>query len=117
MLAYSYDGSNWVSKTLTETFSVSAIAFGSNTFAAGGFQNRILESGPVVALGLRNRPMSELIISGPPGSYRIEASSILDSSAMWSTQANLNVVSEPYYWPITTANPPTRFYRAAFTSE
>ncbi len=89
------------------------VAFGNGSFVAVGDPGRILQSDPVLQLGISFDRLPTLAISGPRGAYQIEAASELRPTNAWEAVATISVTNTPHIWTDPHAtNAAGRFYRA-----
>src|SRR5205085_9292625 len=115
-IASAADGTIWSKRRSSSTCdpsALNAVAFGAGTFVAVGAGGAILQSGPIASLSLRRDVFSELTLSGPPGSYRIEYSDHLENANGWQSLSTF-VVSDTAsnYTDQSSVNVSQRFYRA-----
>lgn len=105
---YSSSGDVWRAGATNLVASGVAFANGSFVLAAG---TRLYQSDPVV--WLETRFPTGYALSGPPGSYTIEAATEI-FGASWQAVTNLTLSTSPMLWHREETNGPSFFYRARF---
>ena len=110
----SADGFHWSRRTSITPQGLVPIAFGDGTFVVGTKNGGILQSDPLIRLGLVSTPAPEIQIFGPHNkSYRIECLDGLGQPNSWwelATTPPTNNVTQ--FADTTWTNRMNRFYRA-----
>ena len=105
----SRDGITWTERVSDPGQPLFCVAAGRHTFVAGGYQ-RIMQSDPVLNLGVSSGSPRELTLSAPLGrTARIDFSE--SGAGNWQPVQTVTLESDPYLWPIESRTP-TGFYRA-----
>lgn len=114
-IAISRDGAEWSLAAGPGDFSwLRGVAYGNGSFVAVGDGGTILQSDPVISLGLIIDEFPRLTLCGRvPGTYRIERTDTLQVTNQWQTVATFVATNSPYTWIETQlSNSRHRFYRA-----
>lgn len=110
----STDGIHWSQRSANTSGPLGPVAFGNGTFVMGAKNSGILQSDPLVSLGLNLQSHPQLLLSGPLNrSYRIESTDILAETNSWTLLATVTATNEPTeFTDLTSTNGTKRFYRA-----
>jgi hypothetical protein len=109
----STNGLDWISHDIVAGPPLNGVAFDGNTFVAAG-GNGILQSDPLLSLGIQRALSVELIVKAPVGrTVRIEALDALGVENRWFQIGEFIIPASPYSWidPNSTERL-ERFYRA-----
>ncbi len=110
----STDGINWIARDPGGNFGLGGVAYGQNTFVAAGGLGIIVQSDPIVAMGLTRGLSTQLSLTGPSGrTCEINAVDQLLATNNWQTLGTVTLTNSAVSWtdPGST-NKPQRFYRA-----
>ena len=110
----STDGINWIARNPGTEFALNSIAYGQKTFVAVGGRGIIVQSDPIVTLGLTRGLSTELSLTGPPDrTYEIQALDQLLATNYWQKLDTITLTNTAVSWTdLESTNKPQRFYRA-----
>ena|SRR2546426_406544 len=115
LLVTSTDGLNWIARDPGTNYWLDGVAYGQNTFVVVGSQGIIIQSDPIVTLGLTPGVSTELSLSGPAGrNCEIQALDQLLLANTWQTIGTITLTNSAVSWidADSRTNKPQRFYRA-----
>lgn len=112
-LSTSMNGREWMARSSGTTSSLTDVVHGNGTFVAVGARGLILQSAPVIVLGLDQASPGALAISGPIGqSCQIESASEISAASNWEVMGSVVLTAGSTMWtdprPAATSQ---RFYR------
>lgn len=109
----SSDGVNWQQRESGTTELLRQVEYGDHTFLIVGGTNLVLQSDPILTLGLSDGAERRFTLSAPViSSCRIEFTSDLNTTEPWEVLTNVSVNVDPLEWPAPSFTGPRRFFRA-----
>lgn len=107
------DGLNWRHREPVTAELLRQVKYGAHRFVVIGGTKVVLQSDPVISLGLTRGPEPRFTLSAPGASpYRIEFTSDIGSTAPWEVWTNVVVSMDPLVFPAPPVTESHRFFRA-----
>jgi hypothetical protein len=95
----SENGTTWIQRNWVTNlgFGVNGLGFNNGTFVGVGSAGRILQSDPVVRMGITSGESTQLTVEGPRNRmYRIESAGLPGGTNVWQERTNL--LMPPFTW-------------------